>query len=155
MVTSNKHAGITASFFVKNIVIDNTMSNLMFFYDSSARMSSLLSAIEETKKLEGMETRKANEAMAGILSSKLMKQMVAGVPLSRTNIRKPTKRGSSSSEIDENMNQRYFMLNEKEELFAAAPDSNSVSDSINIQNAGMKDKMTLYKGELEELEFMY
>lgn len=37
MITSAKQAGIKVSFFVKNIVIDNTMSNLLFFYENGIR----------------------------------------------------------------------------------------------------------------------
>ena len=46
------------------------------------------------------------------------------------------------------------MLNEREELFASTLDSLQMSSSINIQNAGMKDRLQLCKGE-SELEFMY
>jgi len=48
------------------------------------------------------------------------------------------------------------MLNEHEQLFATlSKDQVKVSEPINIQNAGMKGKITLNRGEFEELEFMY
>lgn len=39
------------------------------------------------------------------------------------------------------------MLNENEMLFAAIPYGARVSEPINIQNAGVKGKITLHRGE--------
>lgn len=75
------------------------------------------------------------------MPSRLQKSMVAGISLFKASNQ------ANNSVSDESVDKRFFMVNDEEELFASNPNGHKISESINIQNAGVKGKITLYKGE--------
>ena len=65
---------------MKNIVIDNTMSDLMFFYDQKVQMQHIEATITETERIiKSYGSTRANQLMGQVMPSKLQKSMVAGI----------------------------------------------------------------------------
>jgi len=81
VMVSNSQAGLQASFFVKNLIIDNSMANLLFFYDNSVKMPTLNSTIKEIHKLQGLQPQVVNQSLAQIMPTRLQQSMVAGISL--------------------------------------------------------------------------